>query len=298
MSRPKGATNTVPFVDRERIETSNSKEIKHLANTSSNPLEEFKNLLRHQENFLAWIDDRHIKLQNKEIELAEIKGIGGKGPKDATYRKYRWYAEQLALLEAINNFEAFYKQTLIDLASTLQEFVPPSNIKGSVDGKVIWSTTGSVNAALLLLEHQLFHDLDNVDKVTSMLIGKRRYNVNSPRPDLKETIKTIQAIFQIRHTLAHNGGLVTGSDSTKFKICGYQVPEGEVIDPTKNRLGQTILSLLKSEAANFTDWSRKETITYLISETKQRNLEIPSNKRTDFQGLLGGDKEWDKVPWS
>jgi hypothetical protein len=298
VSRPKGAPNIVLFVDRARIETSSSKEIKHLANTSSNPLEEFKNLLRHQKNFLDWIDDRHTKLQNKEKELAEIKGMGGKGPKDATYRKYRWYAEQLTLLEAINNFEVFYKQTLIGLASTLQEFVPPSNIKGSVDGKVLWSTTGSVNVASLLLEHQLFHDLDNVDKVTSMLLGKRRYNINSPHQHLKETVKAIQAIFQVRHTLSHNGGLVTGSDSTKFKVCGYQVPEEEVIDPTKEKLGYSILTLLKSEADNFTDWARKETISYLVSETKQRNLEIPHTKRDDFQQLLGGGKEWDKVPWS
>ncbi|CAA9447803.1 MAG: hypothetical protein AVDCRST_MAG58-602 [uncultured Rubrobacteraceae bacterium] len=147
-----------------------------------------------------------------------MEGGRKKGPKDAVYRKYRWYAEHLTLLEAINSFEVFYKQTLIALASALREFVPPGNIKGAIDGRVLWSTTGEVNIAALLFEHQLFHDLDNVDKATQMLINARRYNVNNPKSPLNETVKAIQAIFQVRHTLSHNGGLVTGSDSTKLKV--------------------------------------------------------------------------------
>jgi hypothetical protein len=114
-----------------------------------------------------------------------------------------------------------------------------------------------------LFKHQLFHDLDNVDKATQMLMNARRYNVNNPKSPLKETVKAIQAIFQIRHTLSHNGGPVPGSDSTKLKVYGYDVPIYEVIDPTKEHLGKSILVLLKDEATAFTDWLRKSTIEYL-----------------------------------
>lgn len=191
-------------------------------------------------------------------------------------------------MEAINNFEVFYKQTLIDLASTLKELIPPGNIKGQVDGKVLWSITGEVSAASLLFEHQLFHDLESVDKATQMLINARRYNVNAPKPLLKERLKAIQAIFQVRHTLSHNGGLVTGSDGTKLKVFGYDAPVTEVIDPTKNRLGETILAVLKAEATDFTEWLRKSTIKYL-QEAAQRNLQVPLSKR-EIAESVGGEQ--------
>ncbi len=297
MPRPKGAPNIVRFKDRNYIETSTNKEIKHLANLDPSPLKQFKDLLGHQENFLNWVDDRHHKLQEANKILSELEGGRKRGPKDAVYRKYRWYAEHLTLLEAINSFEVFYKQTLIVLASALREFIPPGNIKGSVDGRVLWSTTEDVNVASLLLEHRLFHDLDEVDKATQMLINARRYNVNNPKSPLKETIKAIQAIFQIRHTLSHNGGLVTGSDSTKLKVYGYDVPVEEVIDPTKEHLGKSVVGLLKEEATDFTDWLRKNTINYL-QEVAERNLLVPLSRRDTLSTQLGGGKEWDAVPWT
>ena len=297
MPRPKGAANVVRFEKRSCIETSSSKEISHLANLGPSPLKQFKDLLRHQENFLYWVDDRHHKLQEANKSLSGPGGGQKRGPKDAVYRKYRWYAEHLTLLEAINSFEVFYKQTLIVLASALKDFVPPDNIKGSIDGKILWSATGEVNVASLLFEHQLFHDLDNVDKATQMLINTRRYKVNDPNSPLKETVKAIQAIFQIRHTLSHNGGLVTGSDSTKLKVYGYDAPVEEVIDPTKEHLGKSVVGLLKEEAGDYTDWVRKNTINYLQEATK-RNLQIPSSKREILSSQLGGGKEWDAVPWT
>lgn len=297
MPRTKGATNIVRFEKRSHIETSSNKEIRHLADLGPSPLKQFKDLLRHQENFLKWIDDRHRGLQEAKEAQARLEGGQKKGPKDAIYRKYRWYAEHLTLLEAINSFEVFYKQTLIALASALREFIPPANIKGSIDGRVLWSTTGEVDIASLLFEHQLFHDLENVDKATQMLIDARRYNVNNPNSPLKEAIKSIQAIFQIRHTLSHNGGLVTGSDSTKLKVYGYDALVNEVIDPTKENLGKVILDLLKGEATDFTEWLRKSTIDYL-QKVVQRNLKVPLSKREQLQSQLGGNKEWDAVLWS
>ncbi len=246
---------------------------------------------------MHWVDTRHKELRDAKKELANLGGNNKRGPKDGTYSKYRWYAGQLTLLEAINNFELFYKQTLIALASTLKEFIPPSNIKGEVDAKVLWSMSGEINVASLLFEHKLFHNLESVDNATYMLIGERRYNVNNPKAPLKETIKAVQAIFQVRHTLSHNGGLITRSDSTKFKVYGYDTSVDEVIDPAKQNLDKSILRVLRDEATNFTKWLRERTVKYL-KEAEQRNLQIPQTKREALQNLLGGEKEWDKISWS
>jgi hypothetical protein len=248
---------------------------------------------------LKWIDTRHDDLRDAKKELSKLKGGPNKGPKDEVYRKYKWCAEQLTLLEAINNLEVFYKQTLIALASTLQEFIPPENIKGTIDGRVLWSMTEKVSPASLLFQHQLFHDLDKVDQATSMLINKRRYNANDMNSPLKDRdrSKAVHAVFQIRHTLSHNGGLVTESDGTKLQVYGYETSVNEIIDPTARGLGRAILKLLKTEAADFTKWLRESTIEYL-QRAARRNLRIPESKREHLQDFLGGGKEWDKIQWS
>lgn len=297
MARTKGAINVVPFENRDGIETSSSGEIRHLANPDASPLKQFQKLLTHQQNFLKWIDTRHDDLRDAQKELSELKGGSKKGPKDAVYRKYKWYAEQLTLLEAINNLEVFYKQTLIALASTLQELIPPENIKGTIDGRVLWSMTEKVSPASLLFQHQLFHDLDKVDQATSMLVNKRRYNVNDVNSPLKDRSKAIHAVFQIRHTLSHNGGLVTESDGTKFQVYGYEASVNEIVDPTAQDLGKAILRLLETEAVDFTEWLRKSTIEYLHRAT-QRNLQVPESKREHLQNFLGNDKEWSRIQWS
>jgi hypothetical protein len=298
MSRTKGAKNVVPFDERTEVATSTNAQVKHIAEPQSSPLEHFRHLLRHQQNFLKWIDSRHDKLQKAQKELAELKNLNRRGPKDAVYRKYRWYTEELVLLEAINNFEVFYKRSLIELASALKEFIPPGNIKGAVAGKVIWSVTGDLSAPSLLFESQLFHDLSNVDKATRMLLGKCRYKVNSPDPAMKSTVKALQAIFQIRHTLSHNGGLVTDSDHIKLKVIGYDAPASEIVDPTKNHLGKSIFRLLQKEANAFTKWLRGSTIDYLNQVSRTRGLEIPQSQKDSLVKLLGGSSDWDTLPWA
>lgn len=63
-----------------------------------------------------------------------------------------------------------------------------------------------------------------------------------------------RAIFQIRHTLAHNQGLVTASDSAKFSFHGYLAVSSEIIDPAKDNLGESVRRFLRKEAADYTDW--------------------------------------------
>lgn len=121
MGRTIGAKNFTAFNKRNSIETSTSKEVRHLANIKGSPLQEFSALLKHQGNFLGWVDSRHelVVEQKGKIDLlnGKIVGKGPKGAKDGTFVKYRWYAEQLILLEAINAFETFYKKTFVALST-------------------------------------------------------------------------------------------------------------------------------------------------------------------------------------
>ncbi len=301
--RTLGAKNIVPFAKRMDLETSSSQEVKHLANIIGNPLTEFRGLLNHQENFLDWIDERHEKIVELKTEIQALKNVApGKGPigaKEGTFVKYRWYAEHLVLLEAINAFETFYKKTFIGLGTIVQDFVQPEEMKDSkIDARLLWSLSGQMSIPAVLFEQRLFHDLDAIDDTTEMLVGKKRYIQKNPPKALAERVRAIRGIFQIRHTLSHNGGLVTDSDAAKFKRLKFGLTAKEVIDPSKNFLGATILHELDSEAEDFTAWLASATADFLNECIKDRGLAVAAAKGQELETLLGIHPCWKTVTWS
>jgi hypothetical protein len=296
MTRPAGSANVVPFENRSSVTTTSAADIQHLSRYEHlSALDEFKNQLRHQRSFLQWITSRHESLQKAMNQLDS----NGRGPKDKTYRKYRWYAEQQALLEAINAFEVFFKRSLIALAKSLKPYIPAGKIKGSIDARVLWVTNGSEDVETLLFEPQLFHSLDAVDDATAMLIGKRRYQPDSlqgqyPRP----RIKAIKGIFQIRHTLSHNQGFVTSSDSAKFQILDFKAEQGEVIDPSGDHTGRVIRKFLKEEAEGFTDWLLQQSADYLRKLNRINNVALLAFHKNTIEQLLGSHVDIDNLPWT
>lgn len=219
MARTQGARNFVPFLDRDKVETTNAKGIRHLAGQpDETPFEQFKSIIRHQKNYLDWIDSRHKEL----LETKALLNPDGRGPKDAIYKKYRWYSEQATLLEAINGFEVFYKNSFIGLATSLRRHVPTSQLKGNIDAKVLWAAEGKTSFSSLIFEHQLYHDFEKVDESSNMLIKKKRYTPNNTNSPMRPRVLALKAIFQIRHTISHNQGRVTQSDKAKLYLLVMQ----------------------------------------------------------------------------
>jgi len=244
---------------------------------------------------LQWIASRHESLQKAINKLDP----NVRGPKDKTYRKYKWYAEQQALLEVINAFEVFFKRSLIALAKSLKPYIPASKIKGSIDARVLWLTNGSEDVETLLFEPQLFHSLDAVDDATAMLIGRRRYQPDKlkgrlPRP----RIKALKGIFQIRHTLSHNQGFVTSSDSARFQILDFKAHQGEVIDPSGDHTGRVIRKFLMEEAEGFTDWLLQQSADYLGKLNRMSNVTLLAFHKNTFEQLLGSHVDIDNLPWT
>jgi len=297
MTRTAGSSNVKKFEEREEISTTGSQEIKHLAATvDGTALDQFKALLRHQQNYLNWIETRHSDLNDAKKELAQLKGENYRGPKDSTYRKYKWYAEHSILLEAINGLEVFYKQTLINLGKSIREYVPPENLGGAVDVKILWGLS-KASIPELVFEHQLYHDLENIDKACNALIAARRYNKKSPKANLKTRIISLQAIFQIRHTLSHNHGVVTVSDKSKLAIFGYGAKVKEVVDPSKDDLRKSIVKVLSDEAADFTSWLLDNTADYLKKQNVDRGLELKQKTKDRLEKMLGKSQKLDRLNW-
>jgi hypothetical protein len=296
MARTVGAKNITPFDKRTTVESSANEDIKHLAGSGGKPLAQFENLLDNQTSFLNWIETRHTELAALKQELATAAPAkkGPKGPRVATFEKYEWYAEQLVMLESINALEVFYKRTIIKLADILQHFIAADAISGNIDAKVLWAQQGSSSVAALMFEPQLFHDLDRVDKATVMLVGKARYSDKA----MKNTVRILRAIFQIRHTLSHNVGLITEGDATKFHILGFHAAVGEVIDPTKDNFRWVVLDAMRKEAKAFTDWLATAAAAFLKEGIAKKDMKVPVSKRGELESLLGTNPSWNTVPWS
>ncbi|WP_200196775.1 hypothetical protein [Halorhodospira abdelmalekii] len=283
------------FVDRQEIATTEAQAIRHLARqVDLTAVEQFKAQLRHQESYLKWIDSRHNELLDAKRQLDP----NGRGPKDGVYRKYRWYAEQQSLLEAINAFEVLLKNSFIGLAKALRNYVPPEKIKGDVEAKVLWAAKGSASFASLIFEHRLFHKLDNVDDVTNMLIGSKRYmpsNLNNP---LRPRVIALQAVFQIRHTLSHNQGHITQSDRAKFASLGYEAAHAEVIDPSENHFGRVVRDLLRQESSDFTDWLLTKTAGFLNDRHQNAGAQLDARARKRIERYLGSHAAISALPWA
>jgi hypothetical protein len=297
MGRTVGAKNIAAFSDRTTISTTSSGEIKHLSKTGT-VLENFQELIKHQRNYATWLKTRHRDLKKAKETSKRESGDKTRGPKNATYEKYTWYSESICLLEAINSFETFYKRSLIALAKALKEHVSADSVKGSVDAKVLWAATVDADPIDLIFESRLYHDLDAVDEATQTLIAAKRYNKNSQNNPLRDQIRGLQAIFQIRHTLSHNHGRVTESDATKLRLLGFQITVDEVIDPSKNQLGDVVRDLLEDEAAQFTDWLLKQAAKYLKKRAQDTGSVLRQDTKAKIEASLGVNSNLTALSWS
>lgn len=296
MPRTTGSQNIKSFSQRDTIDTRAGADVMHLAKTYENPLEELRAQVKNQNNFVKWIDSRHERIQ--ELYVAAFPQRTKPGAKDSTYRKYQWFAEQLVLLECINAFEVFYKRTISGLASVIREYVPPDGFNISIDARRLWHASDSTSLADIIFEHQLFHDLEAIDKSLNALIGARRYNKNNPAQNMTDRVKAIQAVFQIRHTLSHNSGLVTNNDSYKFFALGYSVSQNEVIDPVMGQMRESVNREILAEAKDFYSWLIKKTVKFLNDVSTSTNQAIPNVKRAELEKLLGVTSQWDNVNWA
>ncbi len=172
------------------------------------------------------------------------------------------------------------------MAECIKPYINPESLKGEVDAKVLWHANNGTSLIALVFEKRLFHDLSAVDEATNQIIGKKRYNPNNRNsPIYKSIVKKLEAIFQIRHTLSHNSGLVTESDASKLKVIGYSITAGEAIDPAADGLGLSVARFLRDEAESFTGWIKSETKSYLIDN----GLKITTTERDNLKKYFGGD---------
>jgi hypothetical protein len=289
MTRTRGSKNIVRFEDRKALATTAKASILHIASEDLVPLKQFKDIILNQNNYLGWLTNMRDRLAEYKDQENQRNGLTGRNAlslKSTPYNKYNWYIRQIFLLELINGYEVFYKTSIVRLAETIKLYLNPESLKGEVDAKVLWHANSSTSLIALVFEKKLFHDVSAVDDATNSLIGRRRYNPNNRTTAIySNVVKKLEAIFQIRHTLSHNSGLVTESDAAKLRIIGYRINTNEAIDSIVDGLGLSIARFLKSEAEAFTEWLKNETKSYLVANA----YKVTTTERDALKKYFGGD---------
>lgn len=292
MPRTQGSKNVAPFDQRKRIDTTDSAKILHMADYESSPIEHFRSTIKNQNNFMGWMKNQNDQLKKMKAGENARLGLNGRralSVKGKPYNKYSLYIQQVFLLEIINSYEVFYKRSIIRLAEIMKPYITPDSLKGEVEAKVLWYANSSTSMMSLIFEKRLYHDLASVDDATNMLVGRKRYNPNNKKGPIYDSIVVkLRAVFQIRHTLSHNSGYVTGSDAAKLRNLGYEIEDGEVLDPFGNGLLLSVSRFLRNEAEEFTDWLRDSAKDYL----KETNQSVSIEDRELLKRNFGGDDQF------
>jgi hypothetical protein len=204
----------------------------------------------------------------------------------------------MALANLVGAFERFLKELAVICVNELADFSLDSrldefSIKGSVASAHF--TSGSIGNALC--ESDTWLNLEVINKKFRKLLAdpfgdgdfyvfpmKSQHGTN----DEVKRSELIPAIFQLRHTLVHNLGVVTESDATKLRrILQTTIAGQRVLTPTSRNVRQVKAFL--DETAKSINQRMAIRLAGLLTKLKQKNyLSIdPASKAQMLATLFG-----------
>lgn len=204
----------------------------------------------------------------------------------------------MALANLVGAFERFLKELAVICVNELADFSLDSRldeflIKGSVASAHF--TTGSVGNALC--EADTWLNLEVINKKFRKLLADPFVDGNfyvfpmrsqhGTNDEVKRS-ELIPAIFQLRHTLVHNLGVVTESDATKLRrILQSTIAGQKVLTPTSRNVRQVKAFL--DETAKSINQRMALRLSGLLTKLKQENyLSIdPASKAQMLASLFG-----------
>ncbi len=157
--------------------------------------------------------------------------------------KHLGRVRQMALVSMVENLERFFKELAagcVDLLApvTSDDRFDDFNIRGS--SLVGYYTAGSIGKALS--EPLLWHDCKVVnDRFKSLLDDTSRaarpldpFQLFPKQPAVeRERLDSLQLVWQLRHSVVHNVGVVTEADAVKLRVLAQRrVPAPRVLVPT------------------------------------------------------------------
>ena len=244
MSKSKTRGRSRHLLEIKEIPTTKLSDIKKLSSQENmTPLNKFLNTLTNQKNLFNWVEKKVNDIDNINDKLKSISNnYRYRTARNETYNQYLWYLRKICLLEAINAFETFYKDSVISLSKILLDNINLDKIKGSIEKSLIIKLNPN-DVINVVFESELYHSTSKINEITQLLFSNcedssfylkiEKPTKNPKNLKYKEEAENIDIIFQLRHTLSHNNGFVTISDAKKIRRLSGNVKERETLDLSK-----------------------------------------------------------------
>ena len=149
---------------------------------------------------------------------------------------------RMALASLVESFERFLKELAILCIDSLADFVNDDRFDefSAKGGQIAFHlSAGSVGKALCESDTWLTNRTTNerFRKLLKRPFGDNWENLfpeeNQPSPGERDHARTLSILWQVRHTISHNVGVVTGSDAAKLKmIVKSNVDSSGILTPT------------------------------------------------------------------
>jgi hypothetical protein len=166
----------------------------------------------------------------------------------ASKAKHMGHLRRLVLANLIETFERFLKELAAACIDQLAGFVTNDRYNAfTAKGNEIVAhfEAGSIGKALCESDTWLSNDVINQrfrkllappgkDVWEEYLLPARNQGKGPSKDDQEKRAATLAILWQVRHNLTHNSGVLTGSDSMKFKVLTRrQIEKGRMLVPTE-----------------------------------------------------------------
>lgn len=148
----------------------------------------------------------------------------------------------MVLLTLVETFERFLKELAAVCVDHVASLVVDDRLaKFSANGSAIALTFGEGTVGRLLCESQLWTEVNTIDDRFRKLLQDDSLASFSLFPSKKDPDewrrRSLEILFQLRHSIVHNASVLNVSDAAKLRILGRaKVQAPRVLAPSKNDL--------------------------------------------------------------
>lgn len=187
--------------------------------------------------------EHHRRLSNDawNLLLYVRRHLGEASTYQAVRERHLQELRRMVMLSLIEAFERFLKELAAVCVDHVAQRVPDDRLDKMSKGSGVASHFAAATLGRAVCESLTWLDCDEVNERFRRVLA-RPYEVGAfyvfPKPNqqpaaLRDRLDTARTIFQLRHTLAHNLGVVTASDALKLRLFTHRpVEEHRLLSPT------------------------------------------------------------------
>jgi hypothetical protein len=173
---------------------------------------------------------------------------GAHGAYEAVADRHLAHLRRIVLGHLLQSFERFIKETAITCVDLIAPYVFDDRFKEfNAGGNVLAAhfVAGSVGKAMC--ESSTWFDLEEVNRRFRNILKPpfcepnqlpaMLFPLSGAKTANRDRAETLSLLWQVRHTLAHNVGVMTGSDVAKLRILSKQnIAANRLLEPTADDL--------------------------------------------------------------